>query len=98
MVIRFTFANVRLIDVVGPYGRECAYIAGHTAHKAGDECGDAETEQPGTSIACEHERKHFVVAVQARAYGVLRHKFEREHRKREQARKDDDQWNNHLEI
>ncbi len=57
--------DVRLVDVVGEDGGEGADVAGHAAHESGDEGGDAEARAARSQVANHHQRKHFVIAVQA---------------------------------
>ncbi len=92
------------IDVVGPHGGEGAYVAGHAAHKASNQRGDAEPEQAGSAVADQHQRQHFVIAVLScsRGYALgykMHHAAVRifEHGQREQAGQDNDQRHHHLE-
>ena len=99
--------NVRLVDVVGEDGGEGAHVAGHAAHESGDERGDAEAEQARAQVAHHHQRKHFVIAVQARARVRGNHVFAHQmhqaaigvgqNHQAQQAGKNHDEGHGHLE-
>ena len=70
--VRSGLADERAVNVIGPHRGESAHVARHSRHEPGDERGDAESQQPRATIARQHQRQDFVVAVLAdphRAFG-----------------------------
>ena len=61
----------RAIDVVGPDGGECADVARHARHEAGDHGRYTEPQQAGAEIARHHQRQHFIIAVPAGHHGFV---------------------------
>ena len=66
MSVLSLLVDQRLVDVVGPHGREGADVARHAAHKSGNQRCDAQPQQSGAHVAHHHQRQHLVVTVQSR--------------------------------
>ncbi len=72
VLVRSVLVDVGAVDVVGPDGGEGRDVAGHAAHEAGDQGGDAEAEQTRAAVADQHQRKHLVVGVLAGDFADVR--------------------------
>ena len=63
--VRGVLVDQGAVDVIGPNGGEGADVARHSGHESGNQSGDAEAEKARSAVACQHQRKNFVIAVQS---------------------------------
>ena len=58
-------ADIALVKIIGEYGVESLYIAGHPEHKRGHESGQSDTEHP-RGVKLRHQgREHLIVVIPA---------------------------------